>query len=159
MAGFRHSLRVVTDQTFGSMLRSQRFANNETQTQLATRLGTRQQTVGGWERGDRPQRRFLAALAEYVNLQGGEAELLGMLDREAEVRIARGRSGVQADGPRSSAQETTDVAVQALAALVSGFAVKVETGASLSAGEVDVMGVAVQALERHLDKASDAKDL
>lgn len=150
MAGFRQSLQVVPDATFGSMLRTQRFANNETQSQLAERLLTRQQTVGAWERGDRPQRRFLAPLADYVGIAGGEEELRGMLDREA---TARGNEVAQRrvhQAPVIDGRDPAETAVRALAALVSSYSVRIERGDKPSFEEVALVSRAVESLDHYL---------
>jgi transcriptional regulator with XRE-family HTH domain len=147
MPGFRQSLRPVPDQSFGSMLRACRFAANETQAQLAARLGTRQQTVGGWERGDRPQRRFLGLLAEYVGIPGGEAALALMLDQEQEIRTG---SGLQQSPHPSEQAPEGQTAVQAFAAVLKAYSAKIAMGADLSAEEMALMSRAMDALENHL---------
>ena len=86
MAGSRQSLRVVPPESFGSRLRRQRLADDLTQAELGKRFGVRQQTIGAWERGERPQRRFLGQLAEYLGL--AERELVWLLDRQSEWREA-----------------------------------------------------------------------
>jgi transcriptional regulator with XRE-family HTH domain len=81
LAGSRHSLRVVPPESFASRLRRQRSASDLTQAQLAERFGVRQQTIGAWERGERPQSRFLADLAGYIGMDG-ERELLALLESQ-----------------------------------------------------------------------------
>jgi transcriptional regulator with XRE-family HTH domain len=152
MPGFRQSLHSVPDESFGSMLRARRFAANETQAQLAGRLGTRQQTVGGWERGDRPQRRFLAPLADYVGISGGEAALHHMLDQEQELRNDPGLRQNRDRSPDSV--EENAVAVQALAAVVKAYSAKVAIGGDLTGEEMALMSRAMEALENHLGASS-----
>jgi transcriptional regulator with XRE-family HTH domain len=65
----RRSLTVVPDSaTLGSLLRRKRLTENRTQADLAKVFGVRQQTVGSWERGERPQARFAGAIADYLAL-------------------------------------------------------------------------------------------
>lgn len=149
MPGSRQSLRSVPSESFGSMLRMRRFAANETQAQLAARLGTRQQTVGGWERGDRPQRRFLAALAEYVEIPGGEAALGLMLNQEQDLRTGIGLQ----QNTQQAAEVVPDepsVVIQAFAAVVKAYSVKIALGADLTDEELALMSRAMEALENHL---------
>jgi transcriptional regulator with XRE-family HTH domain len=86
VAGSRRSLRVVPSDTLGALIRARRLTEDLTQAQLATHFGVRQQTVGAWERGERPQPRFWRQLAEYLELSGGEEALEALLDSEAPVR-------------------------------------------------------------------------
>jgi transcriptional regulator with XRE-family HTH domain len=87
VAGSRQSLRLVPLESFGSLLRRRRRADNLTQAELAARLGVRQQTIGAWERGERPQKRFFNALANYLGV--GEQEVVRRLDSEPlEARLA-----------------------------------------------------------------------
>lgn len=149
MPGSRQSLRSVPAESFGSMLRARRFAANETQAQLAGRLGTRQQTVGGWERGDRPQRRFLAPLAEYVGIPGGEAALSHMLDQEQELRTG---PGLQQIRHRSAdLAEESALAVQAFAAVLKAYSVKIALGVDLTREEMALMTRAMEVLENYLE--------
>jgi len=142
-------LRSVPDETFGSMLRSRRFTANETQAQLASRLGTTQQTVGKWERGDRPQRRFLAPLAEYVGITGGAESLGRMLDEERAIRS--GESARRSAAPsRPYVESQEPAAVVACAALVKAFSAKIELGSDLNEDEMDLLTRAFDALESHL---------
>jgi transcriptional regulator with XRE-family HTH domain len=71
-------LHPVPDRTFGELLRSQRRADGATQAELGRRFGVRQQTIGAWEKGERPQGRFLAKLADYLGLPD-EAALLRLV--------------------------------------------------------------------------------
>ena len=86
MAGSRQSLRLVPNDGFGALLRRQRLVDNLTQAELGERFGVRQQTIGAWERGERPQPRLLADLAAYVGLDD-EQSLLDVLDQD---RASRG---------------------------------------------------------------------
>ncbi len=83
MAGSRHSLRVVPPESLGSRLRRQRRADDLTQAELAKQFGVRQQTIGAWERGERPQSRFFAELRRYLGLD--EREFLTLIDSQAEM--------------------------------------------------------------------------
>jgi len=99
LAGSRHSLRVVPPESFASRLRRQRSADDLTQAQLAKRFGVRQQTIGAWERGERPQSRFLADLADYVGMDG-EQELLALLESQPQNPVGHDEvvpTAIQAD--------------------------------------------------------------
>jgi transcriptional regulator with XRE-family HTH domain len=145
LAGFRQSLRVVPDQHFGSMLRARRFADNITQAELGSRLGVRQQTVGAWERGERPQARFLPLLADYVGLNGVD-ELKALLDDEVSIRRSGGPSGIA--GGRSP--HLDEPGREALAALVQSYARRIEQGDELSATELAILRRAVEALDHRI---------
>ena len=95
MAGSRHSLRVVPPESFGSRLRAQRQADNLTQAELAPRFGVRQQTLGAWERGERPQSRFFRDLGNYLGL--GERELVSLLGSQAEMLTGQDAVGMGED--------------------------------------------------------------
>ncbi|MCL2780097.1 MAG: helix-turn-helix domain-containing protein [Actinomycetia bacterium] len=82
MTGSRQSLHGVAGERFGNLLRRQRLADDLTQAELGERFGVRQQTVGAWERGERPQSRLVEALAQYVGLEDEHA-LISLLDAEA----------------------------------------------------------------------------
>jgi transcriptional regulator with XRE-family HTH domain len=86
MAGSRHSLRVVSSGSFGSRLRAQRRADDMTQGELAKRFRVSQQTIGAWERGERPQSRFIRELANYLGLNG-EQELMSLIDSNPEHQV------------------------------------------------------------------------
>ena len=45
-----------------------RAALGLTQEQLAADFGVRPQTVGNWDKGERPQARFFAGLADFLGL-------------------------------------------------------------------------------------------
>jgi transcriptional regulator with XRE-family HTH domain len=83
VAGSRQSLRVVPSESFGSRLRRQRLADDLTQAELGERFSVRQQTIGAWERGERPQSRFLSPLADYLGLE--EQELAWLIDSQPEL--------------------------------------------------------------------------
>lgn len=63
----------------GSALRSRRLANDLTQADLGRILKVTQQTIGSWERGERPQSRFLPDIADFLGLSD-EAALLRLID-------------------------------------------------------------------------------
>jgi transcriptional regulator with XRE-family HTH domain len=84
LTGSRQSLRAVPPESFGSRLRRKRRTDDLTQAELGERFGVRQQTIGAWERGERPQNRFLGELADYLGFEG-EQELVALLDNEAEL--------------------------------------------------------------------------
>ena len=92
MTGSRHSLRIVPPESFGSRLRRQRQSDDLTQAELARRFGVRQQTIGAWERGERPQSRFFGDLGNYLGL--GEPELVSILDSQAEMSADQGAMGI-----------------------------------------------------------------
>jgi transcriptional regulator with XRE-family HTH domain len=77
-----YPLRAVPDKTVGSMLRARRFEDGLTQAALAKEFGVRQQTIAAWERGERPQTRYHAALADFLGLPD-ESSLIDLLNREA----------------------------------------------------------------------------
>lgn len=142
MPGFRQSLRVVPDESFGSMLRAHRFEDGLSQAELGARFGVRQQTVGAWERGERPQARFLPALADYVGLRD-EQELRRLLETEERMH---------AHAPVGSATQVLDPntarAVEALATLTESFAERIRQGEPLSAEDRAVLQDAVLVLGR-----------
>jgi transcriptional regulator with XRE-family HTH domain len=70
------------------MLRAKREADDLTQAQLAAQFGVRQQTIGAWERGERPQGRFVPVLAEYLGIES-DAELRRILDQASSQRERR----------------------------------------------------------------------
>lgn len=149
MAGFRQSLRPVPDESFGSMLRARRFEANETQAELAARLGTRQQTIGAWERGERPQRRFLRQLADYVGLAGGEDALNRLLDQERDIRSIATSDRGSANLPETGSTEAAIVA--AFTTVVRAGSAKIAAGVDLSDSEVTLMRQAMETLQRHLE--------
>lgn len=142
MASFRQSLRVVPDESFASKLRAHRFADGLSQAELAARFGVRQQTVGAWERGERPQGRFLAALAEYVGMPDEHA-LRALLDADQHVREDTAPSAAPLPMDRTTAR-----AVEALAALTESFAERMRTGSALSEEEGVILREVVAALRR-----------
>ena len=147
MAGFRQNLRLVPNESFGAMLRARRFQNNQTQAQLAADLGTRQQTVGNWERGERPQKRFLGKLAEYVELDEGALRV--MLDREAVARSSGEPVGLSPS--RATDQHTSpDSAIQAFIAVAKSYSVKIALGNDLNPQELAQLDRVMDVLERHL---------
>jgi transcriptional regulator with XRE-family HTH domain len=116
------SLSVVPDLGFGQRLRSARITRGLTQAQLGARLGVRQQTIGAWERGDKPQSRFLSPLAEFLGLDGLD-ELETMLDHLETSPAAGGprTSRSDAGGSATSAEERLTVLTNAVSArLISG---------------------------------------
>jgi transcriptional regulator with XRE-family HTH domain len=142
MTSFRQSLRVVPDESFGSKLRSQRFAEGISQAELGKRFDVRQQTIGAWERGERPQARFLPALAQYVGLSDEHA-LRALLD--ADERMQPGHTPSTAP---LTMDPTTARAVEALAALTESFAQRMQAGSELSDEESSILRDAVAALRR-----------
>jgi len=76
LAGSRQSLRVVPIESFGSLLQRRRRTDDLTQAELGKKLGVSQQTIGAWERGDRPQNRFLDVLEKYLSVDKQELVLL-----------------------------------------------------------------------------------
>lgn len=81
MPGSRPPLRVVAANvnSLATRLRDRRLHDNLTQRELGRRFGVRQQTVGAWELGERPQSRFHGALVSYLGLDD-VAELKLLLD-------------------------------------------------------------------------------
>lgn len=92
MAGSRQSLAAVPPETFAAKLRSKRVADDLTQAELGERFNVKQQTVGAWERGERPQAGQLPKLAEYIGL-ASERELSALLDRETAAQRAASAAG------------------------------------------------------------------
>jgi transcriptional regulator with XRE-family HTH domain len=110
LAGSRQSLRLVPPESFASRLRRQRHVDDLTQAELGERFGVRQQTIGAWERGERPQSRFLGPLAEYLRLTG-EPELVALLDgQQTESLVEQDANVSMADEP----VETDGAAVRLL---------------------------------------------
>jgi transcriptional regulator with XRE-family HTH domain len=105
LTGARQSLRLVPPESFASRLRRQRRIDNLTQAELGERFGVRQQTIGAWERGERPQSRFFARLAQYLGL-GGEQELVSLIDSRADVSAEQ-----EAAGDLAGEAADTDAAV------------------------------------------------
>lgn len=95
MAGSRNSLRVVPPESLGSRLRRQRHADDLTQAELAGRFGVRQQTIGAWERGERPQSRFFGQLRAYLGLD--EREFASLIDSQVEIPGDREAVGAEHD--------------------------------------------------------------
>lgn len=92
MADHPSVLRVVPFTSFPKLLRTQRAARGISQTELASLLGVRPQTIGAWEAGKSPpQARFHAPLARFLGLRSA-----------ADVRklAAAGTAGYPADDPR-----------------------------------------------------------
>lgn len=78
MVGSRQSLRAVPNESFGSRLRHRRRAEDLTQAQLGKRLGVSQQTIGAWERGERPQSGKLDVIAQYLRMD--KQRLVSLID-------------------------------------------------------------------------------
>lgn len=146
MAGLRHSLRVVPDQTLGGLLRQQRFARNMTQTDLGKLLGVRQQTIGTWERGDRPQARFFGPLAEFLGVSVSELEAL--ITGES-VPLAGGVSHPQGPGNESNSAQAKAATQSALSALVRVLTARLEDGDLLTPQEMELLKTTVQTLDRY----------
>jgi transcriptional regulator with XRE-family HTH domain len=83
MAGSRQSPQVVPPESFGSVLRRKRVSDDLTQAELGQQFGVRQQTIGAWEHGERPQSRFIGSLAEYVGLE--KQDLVSLIDSHLEL--------------------------------------------------------------------------
>lgn len=66
-------LSVVRVATLGERLRSRRLEMRMKQTDLGIRFGVRPQTIGAWEGGDKPQRRFFGQIAEFLELENADA--------------------------------------------------------------------------------------
>lgn len=66
-----------------------------TQAQLGERFGVRQQTIGAWEHGERPQSRFFGVLANYIGLE--ERELVSLIDSQSELPIGGAEVGEAQD--------------------------------------------------------------
>jgi transcriptional regulator with XRE-family HTH domain len=101
VAGSRQSLRVVPLRSFGDILRRQRHTDDLTQAELAKRFGVSPQTISSWERGDRPQSRFLNIVADYLGL--GKQEFISLLNdqpEESSSAEAEEAFGPEADGSR-----------------------------------------------------------
>jgi transcriptional regulator with XRE-family HTH domain len=81
------SLKLVESRAvLGELIRRKRIERGWTQGDLAKHWGIRTQTVSAWERGQAPQRRFFAKIAEFIGLPDGRAAemLLPGNDTEAE---------------------------------------------------------------------------
>jgi hypothetical protein len=80
----------------------------------------RQQTIGAWERGERPQSRFFGALAGYLGL-AGERELASLLDSGPD-------SSAEQDAVASMADEPVETDGAAVRLLVRRFVRDQERG-------------------------------
>jgi transcriptional regulator with XRE-family HTH domain len=96
LTGSRQSLRAVPAESFGSRLRRQRRIDDLTQSELGERFGVRQQTIGAWERGERPQSRFLGELASYLGFEGGQ-ELVSLIESQAGMPVTLEALSADAD--------------------------------------------------------------
>jgi transcriptional regulator with XRE-family HTH domain len=68
-----HALRLVKPSAdVSDLLRRKRRDRKWTQQQLADFCGVRTQTVSAWERGNSPQRRFFAKIADFLGLPDEE---------------------------------------------------------------------------------------
>ena len=62
-------LKVIESRAaLGELIRRERLERDWKQGQLAKHWGIRTQTVSAWERGQAPQRRFFAKIAEFIGL-------------------------------------------------------------------------------------------
>lgn len=67
----------------GALLRAARDAARMNQAELADRMGVRQQTVSGWERGiSRPRRRDLQMLCSVLDLSLDDVLNAGTYEQE-----------------------------------------------------------------------------
>jgi len=128
MTEVRQPLRVVADKTVGSMLRAKRFAERMTQAEVAEQIGVRQQTIGAWERGERPQSRYYAALTSYLALPN-ERSLIALLDNEAQ-------SGAAVTRAAPSQHEPSPPDFDPMAVLARSYAERIQDGTPLSTDEI-----------------------
>jgi transcriptional regulator with XRE-family HTH domain len=143
VADYRRSLRAVPDESLGSKLRARRFAEGKSQAELGRWFGVRQQTIGAWERGERPQGRFLTRLAEYLG--ESEADLRGLLDAEEPA----GRNSVS-EMPLESPEA---VAADALARLTKSYAERIRKGENFSQDDKRILLESVEALSRLIPRS------
>ena len=108
MAGSRQSLRVVPDESFGSLLRRRRRTDDLTQKELGNKLGVSQQTIGAWERGERPQSGKLEVIAKYLRMD--KQRLASLIDYQAgrPSGMADVSEAAQAPADPGVTQESTD---------------------------------------------------
>lgn len=108
MAGSRQSLRVVPDdESLASRLRRQRQTDDLTQAELGKRLGVSQQTIGAWERGERPQNGKLDVLAEYLGTD--KRQLLLLIDGQPSWLSGQGHvNGAEVPIDSEPAEESAD---------------------------------------------------
>src|SRR5258708_4474879 len=66
-------LSLVRPATLGEHLRKARLKGGLKQADLANLLGVRSQTIGAWENGAKPQRRFFEPIAGFLELDGPDA--------------------------------------------------------------------------------------
>ena len=97
---------VTQANQLSSRIREARERNHLTQELLGERLGVRPQTIGRWERGEAPQRRFFGPLAELVGVP--ERDLPSLLQPRvgAEVHLFPG-SHTNADGNQLPHRESS----------------------------------------------------
>ena len=107
-----HLAAVPNPVRFEDLVHSVRRKNGWTQAQLAARLGiSRPQTVSGWERGTKPQRRHYAKIAAFLGLPD---------ERAVEALLSGDPSGVD-DVPASQSSQpptTTELQRRAVEAIV-----------------------------------------
>jgi transcriptional regulator with XRE-family HTH domain len=84
LSGSRQSAEATPPESFGSRLKRQRRASDLTQFELGEQFGVAQQTIGAWERGERPGREFLVRLASYIGLDS-EQELISLLNSQEDL--------------------------------------------------------------------------
>jgi len=107
LAGSRQSLRAVPNESFGSRLRHRRRAEDLTQAELGKKLGVSQQTIGAWERGERPQSGKLDVIAQYLRMD--KQRLVSLIDDQP---LPGGQAHVSeaAEEPASeTAEEPADI--------------------------------------------------
>jgi transcriptional regulator with XRE-family HTH domain len=137
VTGSRHSLRVVPPEGFASRLRRERRANDQTQEQLARRFRVRQQTIGAWERGERPQNRFLGELANYLGLDS-EQELIALLDRQPGPRPPSEAEDAASAAAEETGHDLDDPDAEAMRMLACQFVQDQKSGALPPAQAADI---------------------
>ena len=94
MAASRPSLWAVPHVPLSTLLRHQRTLEHLTQGQLATRFGVKQQTIAAWEKGNRPDSRHFAQLADYLSM--AVEELVVLIDSQPKLPIHPAKLGANA---------------------------------------------------------------
>ena len=99
-----HLKLVGAPAQLGELIRRTRLQKRWKQGQLAEHFEVRTQTVSAWERGQAPQRRFFAKIAEFLELPDERAVEVLLLGKDTTGRELPS-SGSDAPAPRTEVQE------------------------------------------------------
>jgi transcriptional regulator with XRE-family HTH domain len=134
-------------ESFGSILKQRRLAEDRTQADLARQFNVSQQTIGSWERGERPQGRFFAALTQYLDL-ADEHELVSVLDRDTRPAGAL----IAFPGPKPADEPEPDSAT--VRRLMENFVERSRAG-SLSREEAEVYREAIRYFTVRMERGEE----